>query len=109
MQFCPLWCRPVAWSWVAFWVAACGETNTAIRVDACAALPEVVVPGFGALPDRDEGFVILKNSDAGALLVDEVTDAVAAEFGWPGTGWSTPVWAVALFAAAFVAGGLAND
>ena len=38
----------------------------------------------------------MTNSDAGDALTSVVVDAVANEFSWPWTGWSTPFWAVAL-------------
>jgi CubicO group peptidase (beta-lactamase class C family) len=51
---------------------------------------------FLAMPDRGQGVIVMTNSDAGDALTSTVVDAVANEFSWPWTGWSTPFWAVAL-------------
>lgn len=60
---------------------------------------------FLALPHLGQGVVVMTNSDAGGAVYEAAIDAVAVEFGWPGTGWSTPLWLAIL--ALFALGGLA--
>lgn len=49
---------------------------------------------FVALPLVGEGVVILTNSDTGDALTPLVIDEVSEILHWPGSGWSTPLWAV---------------
>jgi hypothetical protein len=49
---------------------------------------------FLAVPHLGAGVIVLTNSDTGDALAAAVIDVVADEFGWPWTGWSTPLWAV---------------
>lgn len=46
---------------------------------------------------------MLTNSDSGLDLTAPVVDEVAGQFGWPWTGWSTPLWLVLLVLASVVA------
>jgi CubicO group peptidase (beta-lactamase class C family) len=47
-----------------------------------------------AVPYLGSGIVVMTNGDAGLDLTDDVVDAAAGYFGWPGSGWSTPLWMV---------------
>ena len=47
---------------------------------------------FVAVPHLGQGVVVLTNSDGGLDLTAEVIDEVGGQFGWPWTGWSTPLW-----------------
>ena len=51
---------------------------------------------FLALPHLGQGVVVMTNNDTGDVLASAAVDAVADEFDWPWTGWSTPFWAVLL-------------
>ncbi len=47
---------------------------------------------FVAVPHLGQGVVLLTNSDSGLDLTSAVIDEVGGQFGWPWTGWSTPLW-----------------
>ena len=47
---------------------------------------------FVAVPREGQGVVVLTNSDTGQELTESVVDEVAAQFNWPWTGWTTPLW-----------------
>jgi LPXTG-motif cell wall-anchored protein len=59
---------------------------------------------FVAVPHLGQGVVVLTNSDSGLDLTAAVVDEVAGQFGWPWTGWATPLW-MFLLGLALVAGG----
>ena len=47
---------------------------------------------FVGVPHLGQGVVVLTNSDNGHELTAVVVDEVASQFGWPWTGWATPLW-----------------
>ena len=50
--------------------------------------------GFVTVPHPGEGVVVFTNSDNGLGPSEEIINHIGGQFGWPWTGWATPLWMV---------------